>query len=193
MGKKFWVVMLLSLISFLFLTGCNSNPTNFIPASTATPNTPTNPANPKVTSTPGRPTAAPPTPASVDANLGAPFAITKGEKKTILNENLRIEYTGINDSRCPANVVCAWAGMVEVDLVLTTKNTQVSKFTLSLFGNSGVGLQPTGSATPSPRSDNNNTKIVDGYSIRLLGVDPYRGLETTNPPVYSVTLVIEKA
>jgi hypothetical protein len=195
MLKRMLTILIACLLGALLLTACNATPTNTVPASTATPNTnppPTAPNN-QNSPTPSRPTAAPPTPASVDANLGSPFTLTKGEKKTILNERLTVQYIAVKDSRCPANVVCGWSGIVDVDLVLTTQGSQVTNFSLSLYGSSGVGLEPTTTARPTPRPDDKNTKTVDGYSIRLIAVEPYPGLETSNPPVYTLTMLIVRA
>jgi hypothetical protein len=65
----------------------------------------------------------------------------------------------ISDSRCPANLVCVWQGMAEVQFTLI-KHSQTHVFKLTL---------------PSDT-------ILAGYKINLLELNPYPGLPPTTPP-----------
>jgi len=42
--------------------------------------------------------------------------LTRGQKTVIADESLSIELTEINDSRCPVEVTCIWAGHAAVTL-----------------------------------------------------------------------------
>lgn len=65
----------------------------------------------------------------------------------------------ISDSRCPANLVCIWQGMAEVQLTLIKhSNTHVFKLALS------------------------SDTTLAGYKIELLELNPYPGLPPTIPP-----------
>ena len=60
----------------------------------------------------------------------------------------------LNDSRCPKNVYCIWAGNAEVRLVYSKDNHNV-KFVLNTL--------------PSFRTDT----VINGYRIKLVDLRPY--------------------
>jgi hypothetical protein len=50
-------------------------------------------------------------PAEVNANLGEEFSLSIGQTAVIKGQGLQITFEDvIEDSRCPANVTCIWAG-----------------------------------------------------------------------------------
>ena len=88
------------------------------------------------------------------------------EERIILPKNnkaLLIRLVGINDSRCPADVQCIWAGNAIVNLMLSVKEAD-SEIAL------GIGQYENGFKTSDTVkvSLNNNT-----YSVILQEVKPY--------------------
>jgi len=62
------------------------------------------------------------------------ITINFGETKSIC-DNLEISFISVvNESRCPDNVQCVWAGELEVELSLIEELDQVSLLTLKLAG-----------------------------------------------------------
>jgi len=56
----------------------------------------------------------------VNANLGKEFTLSIGQSATIAGENLRIRFAEVlEDSRCPRDVICIWAGRVSCIVELT--------------------------------------------------------------------------
>jgi len=72
------------------------------------------------------------------------------------NDHLTLCLDSVSDSRCPLNVVCAWAGTAIATLKFT-KNEQVYPVTLAI-----------------PEFASYQQKItVAGYTIKLINVTPY--------------------
>ena len=110
-----------------------------IPSSTST-------ASP-VPSTPSEPPASPP------IALGQPFTLRIGERVT-LGDGWRIGLEGVTeDSRCPTDVQCVWAGQVKV--------------VLSVEGASAVesieAVMPAGGPVEAG---------LDGHVVELVGLEP---------------------
>lgn len=105
------------------------------------------------------------------ATLNEPIQLAPGEWANFETENLEVKFVGIDeDSRCPNDVTCVWAGEVVVRLTLRrdSRNKEVSvKETQGL--------------------------AVDGYTIDILQVLPPRA---SSSPVavadYRVTLKITR-
>jgi hypothetical protein len=105
------------------------------------------------------------------ATLNEPIQLAPGEWANFESENLEVKFVGIDeDSRCPNDVTCVWAGEVVVRLALRrdSRNKEVSvKETQGL--------------------------AVDGYTIDILQVLPPRA---SSGPValadYRVTLKITR-
>ncbi|AWV96672.1 hypothetical protein [Arcticibacterium luteifluviistationis] len=86
---------------------------------------------------------------------------------TIDSKDISIKVSKIEDSRCPENVVCVWAGEATVtfDLIVNEK----------LFSNKQLCLQcDTESGTPQEI-------IIENNTIKLIAVSPFPNLE--NSPV----------
>lgn len=85
------------------------------------------------------------------------------------SNSLKFRIKEINDSRCPKDVVCVWAGMVEVKLDVETPEKKV----LSL------------------NSYNNLADTIGVYEIRLVEVQPYPvSTKVIKPEDYEVSLKI---
>ncbi len=82
----------------------------------------------------------------------------------------------VQDSRCPADAMCVWAGQVQV-LLQVTHGTERFQYTLTL------GEMSEGQI---------NSIAVDGYVITLTQVNPYPlASQPTNPGDYKITLDIQ--
>jgi hypothetical protein len=116
-------------------------------------------------------TAAPGDSSGNAAELGKPFTLAIGEQASLDGGKLAVRFVSVaEDSRCPKNEQCVWAGNARVDLEVRV-----------------------GSATPVSVSLDTNKGAqdaeVDGYSIALEGLAPEpvggRGIGATE---YRVTL-----
>lgn len=116
----------------------------------------------------------PPTSGSTSA-YGSRFSLTEGRTINVGDEGLVIELTGIEDSRCPANVVCVWAGQAAVNVSATLQG----KF----LGEQKIILEPQQSSTAS-------TNLGD-FMITFVSLEPYPGTQgqTTSQPV--ATLIVQ--
>ena len=82
-----------------------------------------------------------------------------GETIVHCSEDVSISFVDLlSDSRCPMNVVCIWEGMVEIKVSMTIRGNQ-SVFSLS----SSPGF---GEKIP-------NSRLIDGYFVKLENVLPY--------------------
>jgi hypothetical protein len=89
----------------------------------------------------------------VNAVMGDTFQLRVGQQVSLDNDALRISFEAVaEDSRCPAQVTCVWAGNGRVSLRVTTadQSTTVSVNT-----------------TLEPR-----TVLVRGYQVSLERLDP---------------------
>ena len=109
--------------------------------------------------------------------LDQEFQIKFGEQVLIEGTKFRLTFVNVaNDSRCPRDVVCAWAGNAEVKLDLKKKPKQN---TTSVVLNT----------TMNPRDTE-----FRGFTIRLVTLKPDRVSTTTiNPADYEATLVVSRA
>jgi len=87
---------------------------------------------------------------SQDVPLGQEFTLKPGESAAIQSTGLQVSFREVvDDSRCPADVVCVWAGDAVVALEV-------------------------GSAAVELRSNSAPETSVGAYRIRLERVEPYR-------------------
>jgi hypothetical protein len=86
-----------------------------------------------------------------DQTLNVIFELKSQQYAEIPEEHLRITFLEVSeDSRCPADVTCVWAGMVNL------------KFNISQDQEKEITL-----------SSNNITTVFDKYQIQLIDVKPY--------------------
>jgi hypothetical protein len=123
--------------------------------------------------TPGFSMPPPPTSGSTSA-YGSRFSLTEGRTINIGDEGLVIELTSIEDSRCPANVVCVWAGQAAVNVSATMQG----KF----LGEQKIILEPQQSSSAS-------TNIGD-FIVTFVSLEPYPGTQgqATTQPVATLTV-----
>lgn len=109
--------------------------------------------------------------------IGQEFAIKVGQELKLEDADLQVKFVAVSqDSRCPANVNCIWAG--QADVVLNVKhNNCTSALTLSLPKNTQA-------------SDEGK---VGGFRLRLVKLDPYpRTEQKISPNDYRASLIVTK-
>jgi hypothetical protein len=89
--------------------------------------------------------------------VGHYFNLQTGQEVLIKGTGLRIKFTELNDSRCPRNVTCVWAGNAAVKLDVTFRGRDQKTITLN-----------TTETQTMPREQD-----YHGYKLRLLAVNPY--------------------
>jgi len=110
-------------------------------------------------------------------NLGEEFVLGFGQTAVIENEDLKIQFLDVlEDSRCPSDVQCIWAGQVKVSLSIH-KNDQKN-----------LGLYEFTSQAGSPVVQN-----IEGYAVKLVSVLPYPiSTRTIEKSGYNLTLFVSK-
>lgn len=105
--------------------------------------------------------------------LNSPIALHVNESTFLETENLQITLNNIDDSRCPADVTCIWAGEAKAHLSLM-HNEKSGNLTLSTM-------------------DKSNTSSFDGYLFSMLKVDPYPvSTENITDADYLATILVSK-
>lgn len=91
------------------------------------------------------------------------------------DNSLKFRITRINDSRCPSDVVCIWAG--KADVKIDVESPVTGSFVLSTLNNLIY----------------NTIDTLGNYSFELIDVSPYPiSTETIKLEDYKVTLKIKK-
>jgi hypothetical protein len=103
--------------------------------------------------------------------LGKAFTVKIGAQVTVKDTNLKIAFIAVpEDSRCPEDVVCAWAGNAKLKFKLKTKEeTMITLETIS----------------------QSREAEFRGYKIKLIKLTPNR--RTDQPPpanLYEATLIV---
>jgi hypothetical protein len=92
--------------------------------------------------------------AEVHADVGTTFRLKVGEIAALSGTNLLVAFNGVrNDSRCPGDVDCVWAGNAEVLVGVAVEGGRWSWSTLN--------------TSLDPRSLTSN-----GYSIEVVDLEP---------------------
>jgi hypothetical protein len=117
--------------------------------------------------------------ASVDnvivAEPGVAFSLPVGKTAALGGSTSRITFREVReDSRCPANAVCIWAGDAKIEIVVTRGE--------------GAGESKILSLSPP----NNEGRLGDLF-VRFVGLAPYPGTFDPNTPrPYVAELVIRR-
>jgi hypothetical protein len=123
---------------------------------------------------------------SPDMDLNSPFNIGIGQTANVKDADLSLRFVNVTEeSRCPSDVVCIWEGQISIliDLTQATDGRNLGHYILTIRGSNGQG-----------GGDDLSTKIVYGYLIRLVDVQPYPAdTGGISPSDYSATLVVSKA
>jgi hypothetical protein len=109
------------------------------------------------------------------ARLGREFRLRARQQVTVKGESLRIKFVEVKeDSRCPADVKCVWAGNAAARLEVSIRGRGSKSLTLNTTGN-------------SPPLD------YRGYKIRLVELSPYpRSKRKIAAGDYIVTLLVNR-
>jgi hypothetical protein len=120
----------------------------------------------------------PATTATQVAQLGRPFKLRMGQQVTLRGERLRIRFAAVKeDSRCPSDVTCIWAGNAAVQLDVSTSRRDSKLLTLNTGGTSSLPGEVQ----------------YRGYRLRLLELNPYpSSKQKIAPGDYTATLLISK-
>jgi len=109
------------------------------------------------------------------ARVGREFKLKARHEVTLKGEGLRIRFAEVKeDSRCPADVKCVWAGTAKVRVEVSYRGRGRKSLTLSLL---------------------NNSAPVDyrNYKISLVGLSPYpRSDKKIAPRDYEATLLVNR-
>lgn len=114
-------------------------------------------------------------------SFGEQFSVSLGEKINVGDEPLTIGFESVvQDSRCASDVVCIRAGEAVVQMTFSRPDQQEQKFTLA--------------TPPSSLQEHPFIRVIEGYRIELVGLEPYpRSDKTIADRNYRVTLIITKA
>lgn len=106
--------------------------------------------------------------------LNQPFSLKINQTAYLASEDLTIHLREINDSRCPSDVVCVWAGEALAKIEI---------------GKGGTGALLMMRLEEHPQA----VEFLDAYTMELISVDPYPS--TANPlsqSDYNVTLKVRR-
>ncbi len=111
-----------------------------------------------------------PTEPSEGVPLGREFTLRPGESVTIQSTDLRVSFQGVvEDSRCPADATCVWAGDAVVALEVGTASLELR-------------------STTAPEG------VVGAYRVRLERVEPVVYRDRKIPPeAYRVVLTVTRS
>ena len=111
------------------------------------------------------------------ARVGKEFALKVGQQLKLDGVDLKVKFTGVpQDSRCPTNVNCVWAGNAEVALEWTYDKCTTP-----------ITLNTHGTAAASDEAK------VGGFRVKLIKLEPYPHSEKKiSPSDYIATLRVIK-
>ena len=116
----------------------------------------------------------------ISVPLGEPFELAFEKTAYIESADLLVRFFNVTeDSRCPADVQCIWAGQVTVviEVKQNTTNAPLGNFSLTRTGGSIL-----------------ETPTVGGYDVLLVRVDPYPiSTRTLQLSDYAITLLIDSS
>jgi hypothetical protein len=114
---------------------------------------------------------------ALPAELDTPFALTFSKTASLEDGKVLIEFADVTeDSRCPVNVTCVWEGQATVALDISREGKSPRSVALT----SRAGHEELAVAD------------IDGYSLRLVKVEPPKTREKIELDEYIITLTISK-
>jgi hypothetical protein len=109
----------------------------------------------------------------IGPNLGEPMVLRVGDVAEFRDEGLRLGFTSVDeDSRCPPDVVCVWAGVAKV-----------AGWAERLPGSRATFVLATSDSAPY-----STQAAYENFSIELLNLSPRRS--GMSPSDYRLTLVV---
>ena len=111
---------------------------------------------------------------AVSAQNTQQVSVRVHKQKSVMRDRLRIKFVAVEDSRCPADANCVWAGNAKVIIRVTNRNGKTETFDLN------TNLE-------------GKTARFGGYEIRLVSVSPYpRSNIRINPNGYTARFTVRK-
>jgi hypothetical protein len=108
-----------------------------------------------------------------DASIGTPFDLPLGQSAQVGEVLVSFDKV-LEDSSCPANVVCVWEGRTEIQVTVDIDGTGENPVQLALEGvREDLALQ-----------------IVDRYAVRLEALNLYPDTIGNQKPEYAATLQV---
>lgn len=108
------------------------------------------------------------------AQTTSQVTLLAGKQKTVTRDKLKIKFVSVEDSRCPKDVDCIWAGNVKVTIKVTNRKGESKTFDL----NSNLETKPV---------------RFEGYEIKLGSVTPYpKANAPTSPNGYTASFTVTK-
>jgi len=117
----------------------------------------------------------------VAAKLDEQFTLKIGQRAVVQDNDLADTFTltflnVTQDSRCPSDFMCVWAGQVIVLMHAIQGDTNLGDFNLTLSPGGGLAR-----------------KQFEGYSLELVSVSPYpKSTQRIRPEQYAATFVLER-
>jgi hypothetical protein len=113
-------------------------------------------------------------PTGPSAPLGSPFRLGVGESVKIQSSELELGFDEVlEDSRCPADVICVWAGTARLRAWLRAPGQPRREIELSTF-------------PKAPLS-------IDGYSLEIEALEPFPYSNVRiDPRRYVATLTVKR-
>jgi hypothetical protein len=102
------------------------------------------------------------------------ITLPAGKQKIVTRDKLKIKFVSVEDSRCPKDVNCVWAGNAKVTIKVTNRRGESKTFDLNT---------------------NLETKSVkfEGYEIKLGSVTPYpKANAPTGQNDYTAIFIVTK-
>ena len=114
---------------------------------------------------------------TLSAELPGEVVLKPGETASHASGSITVTFVEVReDSRCPADAVCVWAGQVKV-LLEVAYGTETQQYTLTL---------------DTLLEGDVNSVSIGGVTITLVQVDPYPlASQPADPADYRITLDIE--
>ena len=111
---------------------------------------------------------------TVNAQSSQQVSLRINNQKSVMRDRLRIKFVAVEDSRCPQDVNCVWAGNAKVTVRVTNRRGQSKTFDLN------TNLQ-------------GKSARFDGYEIQLGSVSPYpRSNVRLNGNAYTASFTVTK-
>jgi hypothetical protein len=114
--------------------------------------------------------------------LAYPFKLSANQTAYLEPADLVFRFVNVTeDSRCPSDVQCIWAGQVSIliEYWRVSSLEKLGTFTLTLMGSS---------------SSDSSARTIEGYLVKLERVDPYPvSTRQIQPSEYVATLIVLKA
>lgn len=112
----------------------------------------------------------------IEGTVGSPILIHPNQTAAIMPDDIKITFSKINDSRCPSDVTCVWAGMVTISIDVQKNDQKMQNIDLTLGG-----------------EEISEKDLFHEYTIKLVKIDPYpTSTNQITSDEYVATIILEK-